>query len=80
LLRSLIKLCESESDVSRRRDVRHPADRLDAVSMAVLVDEPPHDLERRSRSAWGKKVRAQGRIALALRGWIPICFRTDLFR
>src|SRR6476620_96542 len=35
--------------------------------MAVLVDELPHDLKRRSSSAWAKHALARRRISLALR-------------
>ena len=40
--------------IRRRGDRQHPADRLDPVDGAVLVDEGDHGLDRRSSSAWAK--------------------------
>ena len=44
--------------VSRRGDRQNLADWLDPVSVAVLVDEVPQDLSRRSSSAWAKNALA----------------------
>ena len=35
-------------------DLQHGADRLDPKGIAMLVDEIPQDLSRRSSSAWAK--------------------------
>ena len=49
----------SENPASRQRGVRqHPADRLDPVFVAVLLDEVHHHFRPRSRSAWARKADA----------------------
>ena len=53
--------------IARRGDLQHLADRLDPVHVAMLVDEVPQDLSRRSSSAWAKNALASFRISLALR-------------
>ena len=53
--------------VARRGDLQHFANRLDPVSVTVLVDKCPQDFSRRSSSAWAKKALASLRISLALR-------------
>ena len=40
--------------VGRRGNRQHLADRLDPVSLAMIVDEGDHGLNRRSSSAWAK--------------------------
>src|SRR5690606_4720131 len=51
--------------ISRRRDRQDFADRLDAVDLAVFVDERHHHFCRRSSSAWAKYAEALRRISLA---------------
>src|SRR6185437_4904278 len=46
---------------------QHPADRLDPIRRAVIVDEGDHGLCRRSSSAWAKYALALRRISLACR-------------
>src|ERR1700730_12718444 len=53
--------------VGRWGDRQHPADRLDPVRPAVIVDEGDHGLCRRSSSAWAKYALALRRISLAWR-------------
>jgi hypothetical protein len=53
--------------IRRRGDLKHPTDRLDSVSVAVLVDERAHHFVRRSSSAWAKYADALRRISLAWR-------------
>src|ERR1700722_19233899 len=38
--------------IGRQGDRQHPADRLDPMRLAVIVDEGNHGLNRRSSSAW----------------------------
>ncbi len=51
--------------VERSGDRQHPADRLDPVALAVLIDERHHHLGRRSSSAWAKNADALRRISFA---------------
>src|SRR5690606_28894251 len=51
--------------VRRRGDRQLLADRLDPVSVAVLVDKVHHHFGRRSSSAWAKNADALRRISLA---------------
>src|SRR6056297_2203611 len=51
----------------RRGDRQDPADRLDPVHPAMIVDERDHGLNRRSSSAWAKYALALRRISLAWR-------------
>ena len=44
--------------IGRRGDRQHPADRLDPVRLAVIVDRGNHGLNRRSSSAWAKCKRS----------------------
>jgi hypothetical protein len=44
-------------DSDRRSDRQRRADRLDAVDVAVGVDERHHHLGRRSSSAWAKHAK-----------------------
>src|SRR5512132_4408965 len=53
--------------VRRRGDRQNPADRLDPVGVAMLVDERLHDLDRRSSSAIAKYAEALRRISFACR-------------
>jgi hypothetical protein len=53
--------------VRRRGDRQHPADRLDPMDVAVIVDERDHGLDRRSSSAIAKYALALRRISLAWR-------------
>ncbi len=53
--------------VRRRGDRQHPADRLDPVGVAMIVDERDHGFDRRSSSAWAKYADALRRISLAWR-------------
>src|SRR5262249_45719328 len=53
--------------VRRRGNWQLPANRLDPVFVAMLVDEPDHDFPRRSSSAWAKNAEALRRISLARR-------------
>ena len=53
--------------VGRWGDRQHPADRLDPIRPAVIVDEGDHGLYRRSSSAWAKYALALRRISLAWR-------------
>ncbi|MDB5748219.1 MAG: hypothetical protein JWP72_3067 [Massilia sp.] len=62
-----VALLRRVAPVARRRDLHHTADRLDAVGMAVAVDECPHGLKWRPSSAWAKKALARRRISFALR-------------
>src|SRR5262249_12317641 len=55
------------SPVARRGDLQRLADRLDPVRVAMLINEIPHHLQRRSSSAWAKNALANLRISLALR-------------
>src|SRR5258708_35074879 len=51
-----------------RQGIRQlPADRLDPMRLAVIVDEGNHGLNRRSSSAWAKYALALLRISLACR-------------
>lgn len=43
-----VALLRRVSPVTRRRDLHHSADRLDAIGMAILVGELPHDLKQPS--------------------------------
>src|SRR5437868_1980523 len=51
--------------IRRRGDRQDPADRLDPVDGAMLVDEIDHGLNRRSSSAWAKYADALRRISFA---------------
>ena len=51
--------------ISRRGDPQNLAARLDPKRVAVLVDEFPQDLSRRSSSAWAKNALATFKISLA---------------
>nr|GFB76894.1 hypothetical protein [Tanacetum cinerariifolium] len=62
-----VALLRCITPVARRRDLHHPADRLDTVGMAVLVDKYPHGLKWRPSSAWAKNALARRRISFALR-------------
>src|SRR6202167_3240167 len=53
--------------IGRQGDRQHPADRLDPLRLAVIVDERNHGLNRRSSSAWAKYALALRRISLACR-------------
>ncbi len=53
--------------IRRRGDRQHPADRLDPVDGAMLVNEGDHGLDRRSSSAIAKYADALRRISLAWR-------------
>ena len=53
--------------IGRWGDRQHPADRLDPIRPAVIVDEGDHGLNRRSSSAWAKYAEALRRISLAWR-------------
>jgi hypothetical protein len=53
--------------VGRRSDPQHPADRLDTVDLALIVDEGDHGFDRRSSSAIAKYADAFLRISLARR-------------
>src|ERR1700735_2961355 len=53
--------------IGRQGDRQHPADRLDPVRLAVIVDEGDHGLNRRSSSAWAKYALALPRISFACR-------------
>src|SRR5580692_10768966 len=53
--------------IGRQSDRQHPADRLDPMRLAVIVDEGNHGLNRRSSSAWAKYALALRRISLACR-------------
>src|SRR5260370_8004815 len=53
--------------IGRQGDRQHPADRLDPMRLAVIVDEGNHGLNRRSSSAWAKYPPALRRISLARR-------------
>ena len=53
--------------IGRRGDRQHPADRLDPVGGAVIVNEGDHRLNGRSSSAWAKYADALRRISLAWR-------------
>jgi hypothetical protein len=53
--------------ISRRGNLQDLADRLDPMGIAMLVDEIPQDLSRRSSSAWAKNALASFRISLARR-------------
>src|SRR6202021_1785031 len=53
--------------IGRQGDRQHPADRLDPMRLAVIVDEGNHGLNRRSSSAWAKYALALRRISLACR-------------
>ena len=55
------------SVIGRRGDRQHPADRLDPMGPAMIVDEGDHGLNRRSSSAWAKYALALRRISLAWR-------------
>ena len=65
LFRAATKGCVPS--VSRRGNLQNLADRLNPVGVAVLVDEVPQDLSRRSSSAWAKNALASFRISLARR-------------
>ena len=65
LLMQLLACCMAV--VGRRSDLKHAADRLDSVSVALLGHEPGHGLKRRSSSAWAKYALALRRISLACR-------------
>src|ERR1700721_2636021 len=54
--------------IGRQGDRQHPADRLDPMRLAVIVDEGNQSLNRRSSSAWAKYALALRRISLACRG------------
>jgi hypothetical protein len=54
-------------EVCRRGDRQQPADRLDPVDVAVIVDERDHGLDRRSSSAIAKYADAFRRISFACR-------------
>src|SRR5690606_28488352 len=45
----------------------NPADRLDPISISVLINEGDHRLNGRSSSAWAKYAEALRRISLACR-------------
>ena len=64
------------SSIPRRGDLQYLADRLDPESVAVLVDEVPQDLSRRSNSAWAKNALASFRISLARRSSLTSRFRS----
>src|SRR3954469_8624045 len=53
--------------IRRRGDRQHPADRLDPVDGAMLVNEGDHGLDRRSSSAIAQYADALRRISLAWR-------------
>src|SRR4051794_6320978 len=53
--------------IRRRGDRQHPADRLDPVDGAMLVDEGDHGLDRRSSSAIAQYALALRRISLTWR-------------
>src|SRR3954463_7837041 len=53
--------------IRRRGDRQHPADRLDPVDGAMLVDEGDHGFDRRSSSAIAQYALALRRISLAWR-------------
>src|SRR5215211_5843627 len=53
--------------VGRRGDRQYPADRLDPVGLAVIVDDGDHGFERRSSSAIAKYADALRRISFACR-------------
>jgi len=55
------------ASVTRRGNLQDFADRLDSVGAAMLVNEVPQDLSRRSSSAWAKNALASFRISLARR-------------
>src|SRR6266481_8310987 len=53
--------------IGRQGDRQHPADRLDPMRLAVIVNEGDHGLNRRSSSAWAKYADALRRISFACR-------------
>src|SRR5690606_22245397 len=53
--------------VARWGDRQNPADRLDPICIAVLINERDHRLNGRSSSAWAKYAEALRRISLACR-------------
>ncbi len=57
----------SMASVARRGNPQDLADRLDPEGVAMLIDEGPQDLKRRSSSAWAKNALATLRISLARR-------------
>ncbi len=66
--------CAGSACVARRRtpvsrwgDLQHLADRLDPMRVPRLIDKRPHDLSRRSSSAWAKNALASFSISLARR-------------
>jgi hypothetical protein len=63
---SRITLMRRVTPVARRRDLHHLADRLDAVGIAVLDDDCPHDLKWRPSPARVRKAIARRRISFAL--------------
>ena len=60
------------SSISRRGDVQNLADRLNPAGVAVLVDEVPQDLSRRSRVGASPKTRAIQYAALVAADVTPL--------
>ena len=60
--------------IGRWGDRQHPADRLDPIRPAVIVDEGDHGLCRRSSSAWAKYALrlAQDLVGLAKLAVLPL--------
>lgn len=63
---SRITLLRRVSPIAGRRNLHHLTDRLDAVCMALLIDECPRGLKRRSNSACAKNALARRKILFVL--------------
>jgi len=61
--------------ISRRGNLQPLADRLDPVGIAMLVDEIPQDLSRRSSSAWAKKRTGQLENLIGLAQLLDLAFQ-----
>src|SRR5690625_7256045 len=64
-LAALVPLTGLELVVDARGDRQLPADRLDPILTAVLINERGHHFRGRSSSAWAKNAAALRRISLA---------------
>src|SRR5690606_21358082 len=62
-----IALTGRMAPVSRRGNLQYFADRLDPVSIPMLIDIGVYDFSLRSSSAWAKKALAVRRMSLARR-------------
>src|SRR4029079_13795835 len=62
-----IAIEEFVAKVGRRSDRHSAADRLDSVTLTMIVDEADHHFARRSSSAWAKNADALRRISFARR-------------